>query len=312
MKERIGNVVLNLEYYSGTDLYSDGAIEDQLLDIVKEHSEEEYNSIIAQNRNWPVLYHLSHMRTNIVQWIPIQKTDTVLEIGSGCGAITGTLADKAKEVTCIELSKKRSLINANRNKDRDNIEIMVGNFEEVEKHLTKKYDYITLIGVFEYAASYISSGEPYENFLRMIAKHLNKGGKIIMAIENKFGLKYWAGCKEDHLRTYFSGLEGYPDGSGVITFTKMELENIAKKSGLDKYEFFYPYPDYKFPMSIYSDKYLPKRGELNNNMRNFDGDRMVLFDETKVFDTIIQEGLFPLYSNSYLMILEMNEGGSFV
>lgn len=306
MKEQIGNVVLNLEYYSGTDLYSDGNVEDHLLNIVKENSADDYNRIIAHNNSWPVLYHLSHMRTNIVEWLPITKEDNVLEIGSGCGAITGVLAEKARQVTCIELSKKRSLINANRNREKDNIEILIGNFEEVEKHLTEKYDYITLIGVFEYAASYISSDMPYEKFLRMISEHLTDKGKIIMAIENKFGLKYWAGYKEDHLQQYFTGLEGYPVGSGVKTFSKMELEQIAVESGLGKYEFFYPYPDYKFPMSVYSDKYLPKRGELNNNMRNFDGDRMMLFDETKVFDTIVQEGLFPLYSNSYLIILEKN------
>lgn len=306
MKEQVGNVVLNLEYYSGTDLYSDGNVEDHLLNIVKEHPQDDYNRVIAQNNSWPVLYHLSHMRTNIVEWLPITKEDKVLEIGSGCGAITGVLAEKAKQVTCIELSKKRSLINANRNKEKQNIEILVGNFEEVEKQLPEKYDYITLIGVFEYAASYISSDKPYETFLRMVSEHLTDKGKIIMAIENKFGLKYWAGCKEDHLQQYFIGLEGYPVGSGVKTFSKMELEQIAVESGLEKYKFFYPYPDYKFPMSIYSDEYLPKRGELNNNMRNFDGDRMMLFDETKVFDTIVQEGLFPLYSNSYLIILEKN------
>ena len=33
MMEKIGNVVMNYDYYSGTDLYSDGDIEDTLLDL---------------------------------------------------------------------------------------------------------------------------------------------------------------------------------------------------------------------------------------------------------------------------------------
>ena len=45
---------------------------------------------------------------------------------------------------------------------------------------------------------------------------------------------------------------------------------------------------------IYSDRYLPKVGELSNNLRNFDRDRMLLFDEKKVFDMLIREELFPL------------------
>ena len=58
------------------------------------------------------MYHLSDIRQNIVEWLQIENTAEILEIGSGCGAITGTLARKAKSVTCIELSEKRSMINA--------------------------------------------------------------------------------------------------------------------------------------------------------------------------------------------------------
>lgn len=303
MIEKIGDVTLNYDYYSGQDFYSDGDVEDEILNIVKKYKPEEYNSIIAQRNKWPILYHLSHIRGNIVEWLPINENHTVLEIGSGCGAITGTLSDKAKSVTCIELSKKRSYINAYRNRNKNNIEIIVGNFEDIEKNMTNKYDYITLIGVFEYAEAYISEDNPYKKFLEIVCSHLNENGKVIIAIENKFGLKYWAGCKEDHLNRYFEGIEGYKNTKGVKTFSKRELENIILSVGIKNYKFYYPYPDYKLPTVIYSDEYLPKLGELNNNQRNFDMERIITFDESKVYDTILEEGLFQLYSNSYLMIL---------
>jgi len=304
MIKQIGNVTLNYQYYDGADLYSDGAIEDELLAIVKTTSPKSYHTIIAEKQSWPILYHLSHIRENIVDWFPITKMDTVLEVGAGCGAITGCLAEKAKQVVCIELSEKRSMINAYRHKEKDNIEILLGNFEKVEKEIEKKFDYITLIGVLEYGEAYISGENPYENFLKKIKKHLTVGGKLIIAIENKLGMKYWAGCKEDHTGRYFEGLEGYSNTDGVKTFSKNELENLISASGFADYKFYYPYPDYKFPLEIYSDEYLPKVGELNNNIRNFDHERIVLFDEAKTFDTVIQEGVFPLFSNSYLIIAE--------
>lgn len=304
MNEKIGNVILNYTHYLGVDLYSDGEVEDELLDIVKNYEEKEFNRIIAERNKWAIMYHLSHLRANIIEWLPITKEQTVLEIGAGCGAITGTLADKAEKVTCIELSKKRSLINTYRNKNRDNIEILLGNFEDIEKDIIEKYDYITLIGVFEYGEKYISSEKPYENFLKIISKHLKENGKIIIAIENKLGLKYWAGCQEDHVGKYFEGIEDYPNTHGVKTFSKKELEEIIYQSGFYNYKFYYPYPDYKLPTNIYSDTYLPKKGELNNNMRNFDRERMITFDETRVYDMIIKEKLFPVYSNSYLVVLE--------
>lgn len=303
MREQIGEVVLNYEKYSGVDLYCDGPIEDTLLEIAQSYREEELNKVIAESNSWEILYHFSHIRQNIISWLPITKEDKVLEIGSGCGAITGALADLAGSVTCIELSKKRSLINANRNKLKNNIEILVGNFTDIEKDLTEKYDYITLIGVFEYAASYISGNNPYEDFLKIIKKHLKPDGKIVIAIENQMGLKYWAGCKEDHVGEFFEGIEGYRNTEGVRTFSKNELEKILESCDMKQFQFYYPYPDYKFPMSIYSDSYLPKIGELTNNLNNFDRERMVLFDEGQAFDTIIKSGLFPQYSNSFLVIV---------
>ena len=57
-------------------------------------------------------------------------------------------------------------------------------------------------------------------------------------------------------------------------------------------------------MSIYSDDYMPREGELNNNMRNFDTDRIILFDETKVYNVLIKNNMFDIYSNSYLVVLQ--------
>ena len=300
---RIGKIKLNLKHYPGEDLYCDGAIEDELLEIARDYSTVEFQRIIEEKKSWPVLYHLSALRENIVEWLPIDKKMKVLEIGAGCGAITGALAAKAGEVTCIDLSKKRSMINAYRHVDCDNVMIHVGNFQDVEPDLPCDYDYICLIGVFEYAQAYIQSETPYEDFLNIIKKHVKPQGHIVVAIENKFGLKYWAGCKEDHLGTYFSGLEDYPDGGVVRTFTKDGLLAIARKCGCEETSMYYPYPDYKFPTSIYSDAYLPKVGELSSNLRNFDRERLQLFDEKKVFDSTIRENQFPLFSNSYMLVL---------
>ncbi|MDE5931390.1 MAG: class I SAM-dependent methyltransferase [Lachnospiraceae bacterium] len=303
MIEEIGKIRLDLKHYPGEDYYCDGEIEDELLEITKNYAEVEYPRIIEERKSWPVLYHLSSLRENIVDWLPIDKSMKVLEVGSGCGAITGALARKAGEVTCVELSRKRSLINAYRHMDCENVTIHLGNFQDIEPDLPCDYDYICLIGVFEYGQAYIHSETPYEDFLRIIGKHRKNNGRIVIAIENKLGLKYWAGCKEDHLGTWFSSLEDYPEGGVVRTFTGNGLVKVAEKCGFSDVSMDYPYPDYKFMTCLYSDSRLPKPGELSSNLRNFDRERLQLFDEKLVFDTLIKEGQFPLFSNSYLMIL---------
>lgn len=302
--EKIGNVRLDYNHYSGNDYYSEGAVEDELLNIVKSKSSSEYDAIIEERKSWPILYHLSSLRENIVDWIPMHKGCKVLEVGSGCGAITGALARKAGSVSCVELSKKRSLVNAYRHRECDNITIHVGNFQDIEPDLPRDFDYICLIGVFEYGKSYIGGEHPYETFLAKLFPHLAPGGRIVIAIENKYGLKYFAGCREDHLGTYFSGIENYVSGKGdARTFSRNGLERILLGCGVEEYHFYYPYPDYKFMTALYSDEYLPGKGELFNNLRNFDSDRLMLFNEKNAFDGITEEGLFPLFSNSYAVVI---------
>ena len=152
---------------------------------------------------------LSPLRENIVDWIPMDKDAKVLEIGSGCGAITGKLAMKAGSVTCIDLSKKRSLINAYRHQDCDNVTIHVGNFQDIEPELPDDYDYICFIGVFEYGQSYIGTGNPYVDWLRMMHGHLKEGGRIVIAIENKLGLKI------------FCRLHGRPSGNLFFRYRRL-------------------------------------------------------------------------------------------
>lgn len=302
MTEKIGKVTLDYSKYPGQDFYCDGEVEETLLEIARSRTQEEYPELIEGQGSWPILYHLSTLRENIVEWIPMEQGAKVLEVGSGCGAITGVLSRKAGSVTCVELSKKRSMINAYRHRECGNITIHVGNFKDIEPELPTDYDYIMLIGVLEYADSYIGGNTPHADFIRILKKHLAAGGRLVIAIENKYGLKYFAGCREDHTGGFFEGIEDYPEKKGVRTFGREGLAAVLEQADVWESHFYYPYPDYKFMSCLYSDSYLPKTGELSDNQRNFDRDRLHLFDEKHAFDGLIKEGNFPFFSNSFLVV----------
>ena len=302
--ENVGGVTLDLTWYGGEDLYSDGDVEEELLTIAREHDASEFPRIIAERKSWPILYHLSHLRGNILKPVQTDGTEKVLEIGAGCGAVTGTLAEKAGRVDCVELSKRRSLINANRNRGQENLRILVGNFETIEPYLDRDYDIVTLIGVFEYASYYLHTEDPFRDFLKTALAHLRPGGRLYIAIENRLGLKYFAGCREDHSGELFEGIEGYAPDARAHTFSRSEWVNLLESCGCMKYTFYYPYPDYKFPTQIFSDARLPQAGELNRNRNNFDRTRLLLFDEEKVWESMIAEGTFPQFSNSFLIEIE--------
>ena len=203
---------------------------------------------------------------------------------------------------CVELSEKRSLINAYANRDAGDVEILVGNFSAIEPHLGNDYDVVTLIGVLEYAAAYMGdSPDPFVDLLQKAMAHVAPGGRLVVAIENRLGLKYFAGCREDHSGVFFEGIEGYDPKARAQTFSLGEWKAMLARAGVAHYRFYYPYPDYKLPLQIFSDHRLPRPGELTRNQNNYDRSRLKLFDEDKAWDGLLAGGLFPEFSNSFLI-----------
>jgi SAM-dependent methyltransferase len=292
------SATLNLDFYNGEDYYSDGDIEDELLEIVKSH--HSYEKILANDSRWPILYHLSPIRQNIINWYPFKENASCLEIGGGCGAITGALCDSLAEVKVVELSKRRASINFERHKAYSNLEIIVANLNDIKFDQT--FDYITLNGVLEYAGSFTKTDEPYKDFLKQIKKYLKPDGKLIIAIENRYGLKYFSGSKEDHTAKEFDGITGYVNNDTVRTFGKIELETLLKESGYPAQEFYYPHPDYKMPMEIYSSDWLPNTESLLSQAPNFDYAKYELFNETHAYQGIIENNKFEFFANSFLVI----------
>ena len=299
----VNNSAINLKFYKGADLYCDGAIEDEILDILNSGCDP--LDVLKSRTDWPILYHLSDMRENILEWYDFKPHAKTLEIGSGCGAVTGVLCRKSEQVTCIDLSLKRSQINAKRNEMYDNFQILVGNFEDIE--IDEKYDYITLIGVFEYAASYIHAKKPFHAMLQRIKGFLKEDGILIIAIENKNGLKYWCGAREDHTAGLFDGMQNYVDVDMVRTFSKPEIVKLLNSEGFDDLQFYYPVPDYKLPRAVYSQGHLPGKGDIRYKGAAYDRDRLKLFDEDIAFDNVCEDGQFEYFANSFLIFAQKKE-----
>ena len=296
MQEEIGKVKIDYSFYSGEDLYSDGDIEDVILDIVKHDNAYRYTD--SRFDNWAILYHLSRQRENIVAPMDIKPTDNLLEIGAGMGAVTGALAQKAQKVTCVDLSKRRSLVNAYRHKDMDNIEIFVGNFEDVE--LREQYDVITLIGVLEYAGYYVEAINEDELFLDKIKKLMKPNGKLYIAIENRLGMKYFAGYNEDHLCKPFVGIEGY-ENSKIKTYSYSELRNLLVKSGFENIQYEYPFPDYKLTQVIYDDHSIMEYEVDFSGENNFDARVTETFNQLEAFKSLRGCEEIKYFANSFLV-----------
>lgn len=169
---------------------------------------------------------------------------------------------------------------------------------EKEMELTGPYDVILHLGTVP-----AGGGSPVsacENRMRRYRELLSGEGTLLFAAPNRLGLKYFAGCQDDCYDVFFAGPEGYSGEMEHQALSRREYQRALSGAGFSEAFCYYPYPDYLFPITLYSDEYLPGTGELTRNIRNFDKDRYVFFDEGKVFDSLVAEGLFPEFSNSFL------------
>lgn len=288
-----------IDFYESADVYSDGDIENEILhmadegfDVTKGKGDEVFPFAVA--------YHFSPERENILSWYPFKAGTSCLEIGAGCGAITGMLCKKCADVTSVDISKRRCQINYARHKDIDGLHIIAGNIQTLD--LGKKFDYVVLNGVFEYALSFIHTNSPYVTMLQLAKSFLKPEGKLFIAIENRLGLKYLNGAAEDHTDNYFIGLNQYDGNNSVRTFSKSELISLIKKGGFKSFRFYYPYPDYKFPSEIFTDNTI-NNGSYGSPYMNLNKCSFGLYSEGKMSDSLAKEGVMDRFSNSFLVEL---------
>jgi SAM-dependent methyltransferase len=280
------------------ELYSDGdQVEEDILTVVREG--RDITDVLVRDRRWPVLYHLSPERRNLLEWFPFAPGASLLELGAGCGALTGLFCERLGRVVAVELSERRSAIIRARFGGLSNLTVLAGNL--MEAPLAGAFDYVTVIGVLEYARAFIPGPDPYGAFLNLAARHLAPDGTLILALENKFGLKYFAGAREDHTGRPFESLEGYPHPDPVETFSRPEIADLLARHGFPVQTFYYPHPDYKLPVEIFSDDYLPGVHAKLDASLNLDQDRFRCFDEKLAMANVVRSRAFPFFANSFLI-----------
>lgn len=289
-----------LKEQNGKYIYSDGdTAEQKMLKIATEYPEDLSQEYISQNSEYLVNSTFSAVRQNILNWYPFKPNAEILEIGAGMGSITGMLCDKASYVTAVEMNPDRAAVIKARYPERENLEIISENI--FDWNTEKKFDYIIMIGVLEYAGVFSEQPDPYTSFLMRTRELLKTGGRLLFAIENRFGIKYFLGASEDHLQQPYVGIEGYKQPKTPRTFSKHELGEFIKGAGYNSNRFYYVYPDYKFPELICTDEYAPSYSSLKKISFTYAKNSALVLDEKDIYKDLIENDVWQFMANSYLV-----------
>lgn len=273
-------------------------LEKRLLKIVESVSENSYNAIVFKEREPFLMRELFSDRTNALHWFPLKKSMRVLEMGAGYGALTGSIADTVQEITSYDRSLSKTYLNNIRNRNHSNIRYLSGDFNWLLSHLLgEKFDAIFLNGGLSAIADAAQNSEEFRKVWDRLILLLEAQGAVFILTDNPDGLKKKAGVPApeslDKMESTDTNL--HPD------ITKEEYQKLFEESGFADVHWSYPYPDFYFIKTIFTDKSLPKQGELNQNAFSWEGAHTQAFDQSAEWDRLIKEIRFAEFANSYLI-----------
>lgn len=290
---------------------SDAFAREELLGIVR--SARDLSSLSpeleAAASRWPASYYLSARRSSLLRPFDWDQSARVLEVGSGCGSITRFLGETFSEVVAIEGELHRAAVGASRSRDQANVAVACAPFESLQPR--KPFDLLFCIGVLEYSPLYNNADDPFLATLSDFRTKIADDGALVVAIENKLGLKYFAGAAEDHTGVRFDGIEGYrrSGGRGPRTMGRVELKDRLLRAGFQRVDFYYPFPDYKLTRAVISESGATFGGSALAEFIAHDvaGDYLStstkpLFDQRAVWHELCENGLVGDLANSFLII----------
>lgn len=292
--------------------YQDGA-EQAILRVVREASDRGVGSaeLSAHADDWGTLYHLSPYRSTILDCLGFASAGdaSVLELGAGCGAVTRWLGEHFGHVDAVEGSLERAEVAAARSVDLDGVSVFSTNYSTLDE--VDAYDMATLIGVLEYSHLYHpSEREPRAAAianLRVAHRALRDEGVLVVAIENRMGLKYLSGAREDHSERPYDSINGYPSHEHAVTWSARELEAMLGEAGFGDVDVLVPFPDYKLATTIVDPAQARDEHHVHNWLQGTAPDwgrprRAPQFSETLAARELAVAGLLKDLANSFLVL----------
>lgn len=209
----------------------------------------------------------SPMRANFIEWLPFEEGQSVV------------VPNNAKEPVLHILKAKK-------------VSLQVMSPAHIEKLAlnpgTGALDWIIVTGMEVNAA-----------IVKGLMRKLKPEGRLVLLLHNRYGMSYLAG-KPVGYNDYYAALETTEEKSAC--YSLKGLEKLLRAAGIETYNRYYLDPDSDYTVHVFSDNYLPKEGDIVNRLCNVNYDRLQMFDEAAAFTQAIQDEMYPVFANDYLVV----------
>lgn len=217
----------------------------------------------------------------LLKWFPFSKEEKIIYIGSASDAYYEALVELGHDVICVSLE------------------------ESVQPEWNGKYRYFfdCLVSVAE-----LEKAANPDRVLGIWKLLLIKNGRLLLGMNNRFGIRYFCGDRDPYTDRNFDGIENYRSyfvkKEDVLTgreYNRAELEMLLDAAGWTNRKFYSVFPDLDAPSFIFAEEYIPNE-ELNTRcFPRYHYPDTVFLEEEFLYSDLIKNGMFHKMANAFLI-----------
>ena len=232
---------------------------------------------------------ITELPKGVVKWYPFKAGHHALYITGGTqmdSALEEALRECGLEADCIgtgELSK-------------------LAGQEDMECPNQKRYDYIVITAALEQTRD---MGEATE-ILREARQQLRAGGKLMLGLNNRLGIRYFCGDRDPYTGRNFDGIEGYVRADASVydrrtgrLYAKAEIRQMLEEAGFGRHKFYSVFPVLERPQILFAEDYMPVEKLDIRIFPQYHCTDTVFLEEEMLYDTLLQNGMFHSMANAF-------------
>jgi SAM-dependent methyltransferase len=211
-------------------------------------------------------------RLKLLDLLPLDGAQRILEIGPGFGQFTAALADRVAQVYALEVFQGQAEFALQRAQQSGaaNVAVACGGDNCDLPYLDEAFDGVVLNLVLEWCGSRCTSRSllaSQQQMLCEISRVLRPGGFVFVATKNRYSLHYLLGKRDEHmwdmrfgsalprpLTSWLCRRRGHSRSRGYL-HSHNSLARLLMAAGFDRLQPYWAVPEMRYP-----DRYIPADG----------------------------------------------------
>lgn len=224
---------------------------------------------------------INGIKRGLLQWYDFEQDAKVLYIGDSMDALAEMLMEQPLTVVCVSVEQSCS-----------------NGWQQEHKG---SFDYLIAVEALERT-------EKPEQVLQSWRSLLQEDGRLLLGMNNRFGIRYFCGDRDPYTGRSFDGIEGYrraydkkEDVFRGRCYSRDEMEKMLRAAGWNAFQFFSVLSDLHNPGLIYAEDYLPNEDLANRLFPTYNHPDVLFLEEAPLYESLENNGLFHKLANAWLI-----------